>query len=324
MSYVEPINRIISATHFRSFADLRLSSMRTFSGDIFKIKVLARSQGSYGDFESIYEAPMEAPEVLVDTSLEGRFENIGFFHSQSIVDRFWTSGSAQTHVSRSNNFITDAIKISGSNAGARESNKFITQNNYTIDNENVGYTLRTKVFGTKAPKVQRSGNSKVEGQLRFKLSGSAFGGSTVDNQDVDYRWLGDLDFEDYPSSLQQDFGVVETEFVPDTTGSFKLEIEALSGEWHLGDVSITPNQETNFSPDFSRLIVPMPKQQIRPDFHDFIIEFYDINNNVAEMFAFTESVKFEGENIVIDSGDNLLSGSMFIGNSRWLVLVLDL
>ena len=29
----------------------------------------------------------------------------------------------------------------------------------------------------------------------------------------------------------------------------------------------------------------------------------------------TESVKFEGENIVIDSGDNLLSGSMFIGNS---------
>ena len=315
MSYVEPINRIISATHFRSFADLRLSSMRTFSGDIFKIKVLARSQGSYGDFESIYEAPMEAPEVLVDTSLEGRFENIGFFHSQSIVDRFWTSGSAQTHVSRSNNFITDAIKISGSNAGARESNKFITQNNYTIDNENVGYTLRTKVFGTKAPKVQRSGNSKVEGQLRFKLSGSAFGGSTVDNQDVDYRWLGDLDFEDYPSSLQQDFGVVETEFVPDTTGSFKLEIEALSGEWHLGDVSITPNQETNFSPDFSRLIVPMPKQQIRPDFHDFIIEFYDINNNVAEMFAFTESVKFEGENIVIDSGDNLLSGSMFIGNS---------
>ena len=34
-----------------------------------------------------------APEVLVDTSLEGRFENIGFFHSQSIVDRFWTSGS---------------------------------------------------------------------------------------------------------------------------------------------------------------------------------------------------------------------------------------
>ena len=315
MSYVEPINRIISATHFRSFADLRLSSMRTFSGDIFKIKVLARSQGSYGDFESIYEAPMEAPEVLVDTSLEGRFENIGFFHSQSIVDRFWTSGSAQTHVSRSNNFITDAIKISGSNAGATESNKFITQNNYTIDNENVGYTLRTKVFGTKAPKVQRSGNSKVEGQLRFKLSGSAFGGSTVDNQDVDYRWLGDLDFEDYPSSLQQDFGVVETEFVPDTTGSFKLEIEALSGEWHLGDVSITPNQETNFSPDFSRLIVPMPKQQIRPDFHDFIIEFYDINNNVAEMFAFTESVKFEGENIVIDSGDNLLSGSMFIGNS---------
>ena len=68
--------------------------------------------------------------------------------------------------------------------------------------------------------MQRSGNSKVEGQLRFKLSGSVFGGSTVDNQDVDYRWLGDLDFEDYPSSLQQDFGVVETEFVPDTTWFF--------------------------------------------------------------------------------------------------------
>ena len=38
-----------------------------------------------------YMSTDDAPEVLVDTSLEGRFENIGFFHSQSIVDRFWTA-----------------------------------------------------------------------------------------------------------------------------------------------------------------------------------------------------------------------------------------
>ena len=143
----EPINRIISEHTLGLFSDLRLSSMRTFSGDIFKIKVLLVKVVMVTLNQYIH-LTMGVMLPLVDTSLEGRFENIGFFHSQSIVDRFWTSGSAQTHVSRSNNFITDAIKISGSNGRSNESNKFITQNNYTIDNENVGYTLRTKVFGT--------------------------------------------------------------------------------------------------------------------------------------------------------------------------------
>ena len=74
-------------------------------------------------------------------------------------------------------------------------------------------TLLEQKYLVRFKNYREVGNSKVEDNLDSNLVVVLLVVLQIDNQDVDYRWLGDLDFEDYPSSLQQDFGVVETEMV---------------------------------------------------------------------------------------------------------------
>ena len=58
----------------------------------------------------------------------------------------------------------------------------------------------------------------------------------------------------------------------------------------------------------------MPRPTRRGDNFDFLVKFYDANNNEAEVFAVTESIAFEGPPLVIDGTDNVLTGSVFLGN----------
>ena len=55
---------------------------------------------------------------------------------------------------------------------------------------------------------------------------------------------------------------------------------------------------------------PMPK---KPDTYDFLVKFYDLNNNIAETISVREDVVFAGAPINIEGDGNLLSGSLFLG-----------
>ena len=57
---------VVSTTEFRSFADITIGNLRTFSGDVYKAQVYAKSQGTLGDFEPVYDAFIESSEVLID------------------------------------------------------------------------------------------------------------------------------------------------------------------------------------------------------------------------------------------------------------------
>ena len=59
----------------------------------------------------------------------------------------------------------------------------------------------------------------------------------------------------------------------------------------------------------------MPKLRKRPDFFDFLIEFYDRDGNKSSYSTIKEAVEFDGENDVIQGTNNLLTGSLSIGNA---------
>ena len=69
MSYSPTPTASLSTTHFRSFIKVTTSGLRTFSGDVFKAKVFAKSQGALGDFEPKWEGPIESPQLLIDPCL---------------------------------------------------------------------------------------------------------------------------------------------------------------------------------------------------------------------------------------------------------------
>ena len=73
---------VISETEFRSFADITIGNLRTFSGDVYKAVVYGKSKGSLGDFEPMYEAFIESSEVLVDKLSPTGFTSTGYFFTQ--------------------------------------------------------------------------------------------------------------------------------------------------------------------------------------------------------------------------------------------------
>ena len=88
-SYQNLPSAITSSVNYFSFADIELSDLRTFSGDVHRVKIYAKSEGSLGDFEKIYDSPIESSEVLFDGSDKAMLGNMGYLQDQSRINKYW-------------------------------------------------------------------------------------------------------------------------------------------------------------------------------------------------------------------------------------------
>ena len=185
--------------------------------------------------------------------------------------------------------------------------------------------------------------SQSRGEVRFYLSGSNLSqdlgklkvGSSgsignilgdpvkvIQTEDESQGEVIELRTEDNELGKTIDFGRVKIPFKPQFSGSgitinddTKLQVEVEAGELFIQSIELQPSSDTNFNPDEFTFQVPMPKLRKRPDFFDFLVEFYDRNGNKAGFTTIREAVEFDGENDVIQGTDNLLTGSLSIGNA---------
>ena len=325
MSYVPTPDPTISTTHFRAFADITLGNLTTFSGDVFKARISARSRGTLGDFETLYDSTIEAPTILIDTFSETGFKNVGYFYTGSILTDYWDVSNGTATLDNSK--IIDSVLISGSNqgftpgvgestSGAVQSDRnaviFATSQSYELE-KNVPYTVSFDAYYYKAPKdFSKSGDTQQFAELEVIISGSARLGTT--NEDYS---LGKVEVP--INTTEGEIRGIHNTFVSSTTGDPKLRLKfkATAGEWIIHDVEIKPYSETNFNPDYFRTILPMPHPMPKkPDEYDFLVEFFDVNNNIAETIVVKENVVFAGAPVNIEGDGNLLSGSMYLGNTE--------
>ena len=109
------------------------------------------------------------------------------------------------------------------------------------------------------------------------------------------------------------FSMIPMPFEPDEIGDAQVVYVISDGKWTLADISMQAIQETGFSPGSTEVMIP-----IRAEVNDrlnFKFEFYDINNNKANYEATSSEMLFQGPNLFIGGGSNILSGSMVIGNT---------
>ena len=314
MSVMPTPGNTLSATHLRSYADFSCVNMRTFSGDIFRVKVYGKLRGGIGDFEILYDSPIESPQVLIDPfSIDG-FKNTGYFYDQSIIGDYWASSSACT-VTQNNQYIVDGALISGSNGGLGETCEFFTTSSYTLE-RNVDYSVNFDAYFVKEDKAFSSEDgttvTKKAAELKVYLSGSkSKDGTGNGGKDI---YLGSV--KTHKGALQGEIKGVYNTFLssrkhfPTAQPKFVAE----SGQWVIRDLELKPTSDTNFSPDYFRTIIPLPVIFKRPAEMDFLVEFYDVNNKIADAFAFMERFRIIGAPQTIDAGGNLLSGSLFMGS----------
>ena len=109
-----------STVNVMSYADVAISNMRTFSGDVFKTKIYVRPEGSFDDFKVLADLPVESSELLVDLNSVGRSERSAYFENQADINTYFnkfgndnglTASSTET-ATFDNNVLLDAVKLS--------------------------------------------------------------------------------------------------------------------------------------------------------------------------------------------------------------------
>jgi len=336
MSFDDVDRTIVSSSvHNDSFLNLTIKNLRTFSGDVYRVKAHGKMHSSNTGFAVLADTVIESPELLRDdTSISG-FLRTGYFLDQNHINTYWSASSfnsntkgAEVELTHTGSEYIDSLHLSGSTAGVNESIVAETHPDYPfILEKNVVYTLSALIKGKTTEKINDEGIKENTGKLYFHLSGSnlnpsqkittnTYVGGELTSAENDRVVSLELDSN---QAGMQDFNRVEHTFQPlfnlDTLRNTDtvLQLRATSGEWHISDLSLRPAQDTGFSPDEYNVILPLPRTT-RPDKLDLFIEYFDINSNTVETVTIAENLDISGSAFIIDGLDNLLTGSLFMGD----------
>ena len=260
-------NKITSGIN-QSFADIKLSQMETFAGDVKRIKVFRTSLGDISDYDMVQDILVESKEELTSYNLSGSVVgNTGLFTSE-VLEKAWEYQPENIQISLNSTRIDNGIKIKP------------LQNTPT-------YFYYSSSLNLSAKSV-------------YEFGLDAFYSASIDNKDLNIYISGSNNGEVLIGTLN---GTSPTKNLKDqvipfsltkTEPSASLYLEFPSGayEWHVGNVSLKLSQDTAFSPDSVSFITSMPMVVGNQDYN-FKFEFYDINNNYVPV-AVTQSANFTG------------------------------
>ncbi len=261
----------------QSFAQINLSNLETFAGDVKRVKVYRTSESDISDYDLIQDVLLESKELLTTYGLSGSvIGNTGIFTDETL-NNYWNTGSLLAELTSSR--VESGLKLSGSGV-------FTYTQSLDISSTNT-YELNLDAFYS----------SSVSSNLGIYLS------YTTESKTVS-------------SSIGTLYGTTPTKNLSDTVIPFtigsnypsaSLYFSQSNGEWHLGNISLKLSEDTAFSPDSVSFITTMPTI-LGNDIFNFKFEFYDLNNNYVPVFV-TQSATFVGSQGAINT-DAIISASL--------------
>jgi hypothetical protein len=262
---------IINSALTGSFAKIQLSDLKTFVGDVARVKVYRKSRNEVGDYQFIQDTKLESSEILKDITTTANTElSYGQFTDANIKN-YWVSGSTTHPITINVDKLNASVKVDYSGTNYDNPALFITSQSLSLT-EGVEYTLSFKTL--------LSGSNDSTKTLKAYFSGSDYPQQTIVNV---------TNSAIYTTKQNVTQNVKATK-----TGDAKLVFEFAGDDWYLANVSLQNAQETSFSPDEFTLIQDIPRK-LASETYDFKFEFYDINNNYIPVDVKT-SKTFNGGN----------------------------
>ena len=254
-----------------SYAEIRLENLKTFTGDVARIKIFRKSRNDLGDFQVVQENKLDATELLRDFSVPNRTViNYGKLRRENIVSEagdvyYTTSSGVQIH----NKHLINSLLVSGSHSvessGSIGEFQIVSGSEYSLS-----YLAR----------YSGSGASVDTDSLRFLITSSInnVGSPTVTSQSIDVV-SGSYDRD---SNGLGNVIVGRKNFFAECTGKCQIRVESNTneseGKFLFSRLSLKNAEESSYSPDEYTAIVDIPRKNPTEQF-DFRVEFYDINNN---------------------------------------------
>jgi len=244
---LSPIYRIESGSKVnsgvsQSFAEIKLSNMETFAGDVKRVKVFRTSQGDISDYDLIQDILVESKELLTSYGLSGSVVGETGILTSETLQNYWNTGSLKAELTSSR--VESGVKLSGS-----------------------GYFTYTSSLDIKSANT-------------YELNLDAFySSSTSSNLGIYLSYVSQS--TTFTSSIATLIGTQPTKNLLDTVIPFQIDrnypsaslyFSQSQGEWHLGNISLKLSQDTAFSPDEISFVTTMPTV-IGNETYNFKFEF---------------------------------------------------
>jgi hypothetical protein len=279
---LSPLYRIendikIASEVTQSFANIQLSRLETFAGDVKRVKVFRTSEGDISDYDLIQDILVESKELLTSYELSGSVVGQTGILTSETLKNYWNTGSLNAFLTSSR--VESGVRLTGSG-------------NFTY-----------------------SSSLDIKSANTYELNFDAFYSSSISsNLGIYLSWVSQS--TTFTSSIATLVGTQPTKNLLDTVIPFKIDRDYPSaslyfsqsqGEWHLGNISLKLSEDTAFSPDEVSFITTMPTV-IGNETYNFKFEFYDVNNNYVPVEV-TQSAVFTGGNTNIGGTLLLISSS---------------
>jgi len=278
----------------QSFANIKVSQLDTFAGDVKRVKVYRTSEGDISDYDLIQDILVESKELLTTTTLSGSVVGQAGLFTSETLQKLWIPTGVTTQLTSSK--IDNGVKLSGSGYFTYSSSLDIkSANTYELGIDAFYSSSTSSNIGIYLSQVTTS----TDGVTPLIISSS----------------IGTL------------IGTQPTKNLSDTTLAFKINkdypsaslyLSQSQGEWHVGNISLKLSEDSAFSPSEISFVTSMPTV-LGNETYNFKFEFYDVNNNYVPV-AVTQSALFTGGNNNIGGTLILISGSTSASNASILAL----
>jgi hypothetical protein len=276
---LEPIYTIVSGSKIASavtasFANVTISQLDTFAGDVKRVKVYRTSEGDISDYDLIQDILIESKDLLETTLLSGSVKSSAGIFTSNALSKAWNTGSLTANLNST--YVDSGVEL-GSNGYLRYTSSLDLQLGNT-------YELALDVFFT---------GSSVS-TLKAYISGTENGVVEIGSFEAE------LPTKNYDTTTFP-FTLIKSE----PTASLYLSQSA--GNWNVGNITLKISEDTAFSPSQVSFITAMPTV-IGNETFNFKFEFYDVNNNYVPV-AVTGSKLFTGGNNNVGGTLTIVSAS---------------
>ena len=94
-----------------SFVKIKITNLKTFVGDVARVKVFRKSRNETGDFQFVQEQLLESTELLKDITTAADTElSYGVFDDYNLTT-YWISGSSTHPITLNNSQLLNGVKI---------------------------------------------------------------------------------------------------------------------------------------------------------------------------------------------------------------------
>lgn len=273
----------------QSYMNMRLVDLDTFSGDVYRVKVWAKSKSTLDGYRLIEDRLVEPVELLQKDIWKNTLNfNYGFFNGEYFVENLAENWLIVPTADGYKQAITDYpeyIKIWPSNTNSFKFEPVVTSS-FTDRTE---YQLSfDTIFSASVPNEIGIMNVYVSGSLEG--TGSPF----INTDDTLGKKILSLNVSD--NFRKFDKQIVNFKADNNTDGSGKITFNVTSGSWFLGNISLKPVKQSSFSPNEISFLTN-PNISVVSESFDFRVELFDINYNYVPVKLETSASFLGGNNL---------------------------